>query len=480
VALEFSRQPFSGSDVAAFVFAVLALVFIVLHWRDRERGMSWLAVAYLLLAIQYSIDASTRPVDTRVHPVAALTLGFGGAVFNVGMLLYLASPAPPRRWQMLVAVLPSLAAPIALLLQVELHRPWAHLPYAVSLFVLVIAAIDAARREPEAGHQWIAAGLLTIPAVMVATMLAGVDTFYVRYYALPPALFFGVMLIAVSLLRRRKALEAENARRIKAERALTVLNASLERTVVQRTADLQSIVSGLESFNRNVSHDLRGSLGGMAGLARVAREALEQRGDPEVARRVLPLIEKQASQSADMVSALLTLAKVGDQHLKKALVDLDALTRDVIASLPPASAGAAPRFVIESLPTVHADADLLRPVLANLLGNAVKFCGDRPDARIEVSAHTELADTVVQVRDNGVGFSATNAANLFLPFSRLHGREFAGHGVGLSIVQRAIERHGGRVWAESETGKGASFFFSLPHATSMFGHLRTGGGLAAD
>lgn len=166
------------------------------------------------------------------------------------------------------------------------------------------------------------------------------------------------------------------------------------------------------------------------------------------------------------MTALLTLARVGDQAVTKKQVDLNALTQEAIASATLAkSAEKQPRFIVGQLPPLHADAALLRPALTNLLGNAIKFCGYRPDGCVEVQARvgSDAQETIIQVRDNGVGFLAASANELFQPYARLHGDEFAGHGVGLSIVRRAVERQGGRVWAESELGKGASFFFSLPN-----------------
>ncbi len=253
---------------------------------------------------------------------------------------------------------------------------------------------------------------------------------------------------------------------MRAEQALTALNASLEATVASRTADLQNIVAGLESFNRNVSHDLKGSLGGMARLARVAQDAVQSiGGDLAVARRVLPLIVAEAERSTELVSTLLTLARVSDLKVHKSAVDLNALIHEVIASMALVKPNVAlPRFIVSTLPLVHADINLLRPALTNLIGNAVKFCGYRPQGCVDVQGRVDAAtkEAIIQVRDNGIGFSGDSAGKLFQPFTRLHGDDFSGHGVGLSIVRRAIERQGGRVWAESKSGSGASFFFSLP------------------
>jgi signal transduction histidine kinase len=503
--LDFSGQiPFSGTDVAAVIFGTLSAIFLVLWLRDREPGASWIALGYGFLAIHFFNDASLRPNTVNMNPVAAALHGMAAASCACGLLQYFAAPGRASNWLIALATVPSLAITFCATTGIPLPRPWAFFPYMLTGLIIVYAAFSAALRERSSSHALTALGIVLMPVYLVWQVANGAETFTLRYYALIPEIFLGIAVLTVSLVRRRVALEIENARRMDAEHSLTILNASLEATIASRTADLQNIVAGLESFNRNVSHDLRGSLGGIAGLANVANDALRQ-GDTAVARRVLPLIAGQAQQSSDLVTALLTLAKVGDKDLHKSHVDLTALAheaialaeaqtgnqmalfaaasarRDVatgtngvsatstnVARLPNSNLRAplrhGPSYIVGDLPVVEADPSLLRPALANLIGNAIKFCGHRPDACIEVLASRDDEQTVVQVRDNGVGFCRENARVLFQPFTRLHGHDYAGHGIGLSIVRRAVERHGGRVWAEAAPDEGASFYFSLPNA----------------
>lgn len=460
--MDFSRQPLAGSDVAAFVFGVLAFLFVVLWWRDRERGTLWLAVAYALFTVQFAWDAATLPSGLFVNPVTGTVLNMAGAAFNGGMLRYLSSPGRPSRGAFMLAVLPPLVIPVVLLLGVPVTRMWGYVPYVLGAVVVIKVAVEAARREPRAGFPWVAVGLLSIPVFgLVAWQQGPQMLFYLRYFLVLPFILFGMMVLTASLLRKRQQLEAENARRRQAEEALTSLNASLEQAIASRTADLQSIVSGLESFNRDVSHDLRGSLSGMSSLARAADEALQQ-DDVSVARRVLPLLATQAQRSSELLSALLTLARVGDHQVRKTTVDLNVLIREAIASVSMTRPAAGmPRFIFGELPLVHADGSLLRPALLNLIDNAVKFCGYRPDGCVEITAQADAVQGVVRIRDNGIGFSRDQVPELFQPFSQLHGSSFGGHGIGLNIVRRAIERQGGSVWAEAEPDKGASFYFSL-------------------
>ena len=186
-------------------------------------------------------------------------------------------------------------------------------------------------------------------------------------------------------------------------------------------------------------------------------------GDTETADRFLEAIAEQAEISAKMVDALLALARAGDAKLRKELVDMNGLVRDVVESMRRAGA-AGPLPVVEPLQTVDADPALARQVFVNLIGNAAKFSSGVSQPRIEVGITGSPERPVFFVRDNGVGFDAEKAHRLFKPFQRLHGMRYEGSGVGLSIVKRIIDRHGGRIWAESRPAHGATFFFSFDAA----------------
>jgi signal transduction histidine kinase len=145
------------------------------------------------------------------------------------------------------------------------------------------------------------------------------------------------------------------------------------------------------------------------------------------------------------------------------VVDLRRMVAEVVDQLTLEQGGQKmPQIQINALPQVNADPELLQRVLANLIGNAIKFSREGDPGHVEIGAISTPAEIEVFVRDDGVGFESDAAAKLFTPFVRLHGAGFVGHGVGLSIVRRAVERHGGRVWAESQPGRGAVFRFSLP------------------
>jgi signal transduction histidine kinase/CheY-like chemotaxis protein len=241
---------------------------------------------------------------------------------------------------------------------------------------------------------------------------------------------------------------------------LQIANETLEQRVEGRTAQLREIIGGLESFNRTVSHDLRGPLGGIAGASRKAVEYLEA-GHTERAAQMLHLVAQSAERTERLVGALLALARASETELHRQRVDTHALVREVVAGLPRPDGVPPVPVLIGELPPVDADPTLLRQVFVNLIGNAVKFAGGGAAPRVEVGATQEEGDAVFFVRDNGVGFSSAQAERLFHPFQRLHGAGFDGFGLGLSIVKRIVERHQGRIWAEGRPGQGASFHFSV-------------------
>ena len=174
-------------------------------------------------------------------------------------------------------------------------------------------------------------------------------------------------------------------------------------------------------------------------------------------------IRNSAVRMNELIEALLQLSRIDQQPLVFRRVDLTELVRKVIAELQVEQPGRRFEFRVSELPECMGDPALLRQVFVNLLSNAVKFTRTRPVAVIEVGFKTEGTETIYFVRDNGVGFDMQHASRLFGIFQRLHSIEdFPGTGVGLSIVQRIIHRHGGRVWAESAVDQGATFYFTLP------------------
>ena len=462
-----SDAPISATVMAAFVLATLALVFIALARRDREPGLAWLATGFGLGAFWYFFEAGQPPVDhfldTPAERFWAAVLVLATVAMGLGVIGYLGGGRSRGRawWLLLVPALLTLA-PLAL--GFDVPRLVVNLTTMVCYVGLAALAFRRAGDEPGHGHVLLGLTLLGVPGTFIVLVALHTVPGHYRVLGVMPMLFFGMTLLTVGLLRRRRALEAEVARRAAAEHALQEANLTLEATVKARTQALEELVASLEGFNRSVSHDLRGPLGGIAGLARLASDAMAT-GDLDMVHRSLAAIASQAETSTKLITALLQLAHVGDAKLARRTVALEALTRDVIAQLRLSPGDAADaQWIVGTLPDVQADADLLRPVLVNLITNALKFSRDAHPPVVRIDASVAPGEVTVHVRDNGVGFDTAAAGQLFEPFKRLHGRKFEGHGIGLSIVRRAVERHGGRVWAEAEPDHGAAFHFTLPQA----------------
>jgi signal transduction histidine kinase/PAS domain-containing protein len=235
----------------------------------------------------------------------------------------------------------------------------------------------------------------------------------------------------------------------------------LEARVRERTGELATANGELEAFSYSVAHDLRAPLRAMDGFSRILLQRWSAGLDPE-ARRLIDRIGANATQMSAMVADLLAFSSLGRQALTVKAVALDGLVQEVLAGLEPERAGRCVELVVGPLPSCQGDPALLRQVFVNLLGNALKFTRKRAVARIEVGAQESGGPTVYFVRDNGVGFDMQYAAKVFGVFQRHHrAEEYEGTGVGLSIVQRIVRRHGGRIWVEAAVDAGAAFFFTL-------------------
>ncbi|MGH8319130.1 MAG: sensor histidine kinase [Steroidobacteraceae bacterium] len=252
-----------------------------------------------------------------------------------------------------------------------------------------------------------------------------------------------------------RALETRRLRRI---------NRELERRVLERTRELEIANRDLEAFSFSVSHDLRAPLRIIEGFCEAFIEDFGW-SVPEEGRSLLQRVEDGAHRMSDLIEDLLNFSRVGRSTLEPGRIAMSELVRAVMAELCEQCPARAIEAGVAELPDSWGDPALIRQVLVNLLANAVKFTGSRPVARIEVTS-TELdGQHVYRIADNGVGFDEAHAHKLFGVFQRLHSQEsFPGTGIGLSIVQRIIERHGGHVWAESRLNEGATFHFTLPAA----------------
>jgi signal transduction histidine kinase len=459
--------------VGAVMLIVAAAQWLASYHTDR-RALRLFAVRYALAGFGWTFGhpaAHGGPGDVPFTPVVVAVVLLALTVWALDE--YLGQGSRRRlAWTWAVALL----AIAGLWLYRRVVPDDARGVYVVMAFAMGWCALNAwwaARRENNRAQLVVALAFASYPALVVAVLVVlGVEgrrpDFELGYLAAWPALIAGVTILVVSLIRAGQRLESELALRLRAERELRETNATLEQRVAERTGELRMIVDGLEAFTRNVSHDLRGPLAGLAGIARLADDALA-RGDDDAARRLLAPIAPQADRLLTMVQDLLTLSRVTGSDCDRRSQPLRPLVDDALAQLRLAPDSAAQlervRVEVDALPEAAVDAGMLRQVFVNLVGNALRFAtrSDRtPEVRIGTRPHDD--GVAIFVADNGVGFRPERADELFKPFGRLHGNDLSGSGVGLSIVRRAVERHGGRVWAETRPGAGATFWFTLGRA----------------
>lgn len=239
------------------------------------------------------------------------------------------------------------------------------------------------------------------------------------------------------------------------------MNTELEQRVAVRTKELEEVNRELELFSYSVSHDLRAPLRGINGFSTIL---LEEHGNnlTEEGKRITGKIITNAKKMTNLINDLTDLFKTGKQELVKSLISLSRLVNEVCAELKEEEKNQKIVFNILELPDAMGDKVLLKQLLCNLIGNAIKYSSKKPESIIEIGHQIKDGKTIYYIKDNGAGFDMNYYKNLFLIFQRLHTqREFEGTGIGLAIVQKVISRHGGKVWAESVLSEGATFYFTL-------------------
>lgn len=301
------------------------------------------------------------------------------------------------------------------------------------------------------------------PRAMIEAFAAGADDFVLK--TSDP----GLLRARVRAQVRRKQFEDENRlhQRERAEREMQALATEAAQDLAhareELLRDLQRKNKELEAFGYSISHDLRSPLRAIDGLTRILGEDYGENLDDK-GREYVDRIRAATKRMGEQIDDLARLSRIGRAELRRESVDLAATARTVVQAIVERAGG--DRIVeVEIQEPLLADADprMLRLAFENLLNNAWKFTGRTPRARVELGSKIENGEVIYYLRDNGVGFDTAYAGKLFAPFQRLHSEaDFPGTGVGLATVYRIIDRHGGRIWAESAPNAGATFYFTLP------------------
>jgi signal transduction histidine kinase len=261
----------------------------------------------------------------------------------------------------------------------------------------------------------------------------------------------------LELIRRERDL-------IRSEEKIKDLNSKLERTVEERTRQLQVSNHELESFTYSVSHDLRAPLRAIDGYARILAEDYDERIDAQ-GRHLIKVITRNARYMGQLIDDLLEFSRTSRTELKKSLFTTDEEVRKIASELMIAEANRKVEINIKPLDACLGDVNMLRQVWTNLISNALKYTQKKPEARIEIGSTVRENEIEFYIQDNGVGFDMEYVGKLFGVFQRLHKKEeFEGTGVGLALVHRIMERHGGKIWAHAKLNEGATFYVSLPKA----------------
>ncbi len=256
--------------------------------------------------------------------------------------------------------------------------------------------------------------------------------------------------------------KVEMDQRKKAEYEVKKINEALEKRVAERTAQLELANRELESFAYSVSHDLRAPLRAIDGFSKFLIDDSSCILDQE-SMRLLNLIRSNTQKMDQLIVDILSLSRVSRSSLKKSRVDMGKMAMSMLNEVASPDLQSKLSIIAGEMPEAYADSTYLKQVWINLISNAIKFSSRESNPQIEFGGYSEGSFKVYFVRDNGVGFKPDYGHKLFGVFQRLHkADEFEGNGVGLAIVQRVINRHGGKVWAEGKPGEGAIFYFSLP------------------
>lgn len=447
----------------ALTLGVLALLFWFVWQRLRYPSAPWFCACFAAAAMLYAAYAAlgTDLLGGVLQPLVAARLVVA-LLFGQALIQLTGLPRPWRR-RLSRALLAYGVLAYLIVVALALGRQGQMMVWMPVALAQVLLFAWMARREPGQGHTLVCLALLILPLAYATAAALSLPLTWVRYQAPAPFVLVAMAALMVRMTREREQLATALQQRTQAERALQDSHARLDLHVRERTQELELLLQHQDSFNRSVAHDLRGPVGSIAAYARVLLETLDQQ-NPALLRSGLQRLADSADQVVRTLQALLRLARASEVKLQRQPVALGPLAQAALAEVLQADGQPDDRRAVQllPLPQVVGDGEVLRQLFVNLLANALKFSRGAAPPRVVVGCQQAADGTeVFYVRDNGAGFSMAHAQRLFQPFVRLHGRAYEGTGVGLSICQRIVHRHGGEIWAESQPGVGTVFRFTL-------------------
>lgn len=471
----FQRTPYSPPHLLGIIFLILGLIFLDVRRRTHDNYSLWLGIGMLFSSVAWGTadlqNVGQLYIDWKwwwAQPFFAVAI----VSISIGVVNYLPLDYSTQIRLKRIAVWPPIAyisfVTLFLLLEFPMVRAWAVLSLLPSMCVIAFAAFSAEKKEPYKGHRLLGLTILVVPLLSIMFPLLGLKTSVSRFWTAIPLLILSISILSVSLLREREKIQQHLEQLFTAESQLIALNQDLETRVQDRTMMLNEVISDLESFNRNVSHDIRSPLGSIAMLAYTAKKLLEA-GKIDLANENLQLIKEQVESSQSMVTTMLDLASAMDKTKQLKPTDLSKLVQKrldlAINNLQRKNPNAPlPSYELVGLGVLNTDEVLLRIILDNLIENAIKFNNTKADLKIRIGLITKEGPPCMYVQDNGVGYDESHAhQNIFEPYQRIGAATGSfGYGLGLSIVKRAVNRLGGETCSESTPGQGATFYFTLP------------------